>query len=117
MSQRQPQQQQQQQQPEATCHHKSKFASVTAAATEPEAVVDAALQDCYQQLGEAIPLPPLIKYPRTTHLFNTGGTATTSDDLILNDLVSALPVFCNGRTRVIVEEKVDGPILEFRRAP
>jgi gluconate kinase len=51
---------------------------------------------------------PLVKYPRTAHLFDTGGTAATDDDLILPDNDAAYTVLCDGHTNVVIEEKVDG---------
>ena len=53
----------------------------------------------------------LIKYPRTAHLFDSGGTATTSDDLVLPDLNVVVNTFCDGTTTVTIEEKVDGANL------
>jgi atypical dual specificity phosphatase len=53
----------------------------------------------------------LIKFPRTAHLFDTGGTATTSDDLVLPDVEAVASTFCNGKTRVYIEEKIDGANL------
>jgi atypical dual specificity phosphatase len=55
--------------------------------------------------------PAIVKYPRTAHLFDAGGTATTTDDLVLPDLHAAMAAFCNGRTTVTIEEKVDGANL------
>ncbi len=54
---------------------------------------------------------PLFKYPRTAHLFDTGGTAATPDDLILSDNDAAYAVLCDGHTKVVIEEKVDGANL------
>lgn len=53
----------------------------------------------------------LIKYPRTAHLFHAGGTAATTDDLILPDMASVVSTFCNDETAVTVEEKIDGANL------
>ncbi|CAB9510215.1 Inherit from KOG: PHOsphatase [Seminavis robusta] len=53
----------------------------------------------------------IIKYPRTAHLFDAGGTATTTDDLVLPDLKAVVSTFCNGRSTVTIEEKVDGANL------
>lgn len=55
--------------------------------------------------------PSLIKYPRTTHLFDTGGTAITADDLVLSESDPSIAAFCNGTTRLVIEEKVDGANL------
>lgn len=57
------------------------------------------------------PQQEVIKYPRTAHLFDAGGTATTNDDLVFPDFASALETFCNGNTIVTIEEKVDGANL------
>ena len=80
-------------------------------------VVDEALKECYSKLGQTPPLPSLIKYPRTTHLFDAGGTATSVDDLILPGLDMIVPVFCNGRNQVIIEEKIDGSNLGISLCP
>ena len=83
--------------------------------------VDKALKHCYAKAGEAessaYSTPDLVKYPRTTHLFDSGGTATTNDDLVLPDLSAVLSVFCDGRTKVIIEEKVDGSNLGISKCP
>ncbi|CAJ1919282.1 unnamed protein product [Cylindrotheca closterium] len=80
-------------------------------------MVDACLKTCYRRLGKAPPLPKLVKYPRTTHLFDSGGTATTVDDLVLPDLDCIIPTFCDGKSTVIVEEKVDGANLGLSLCP
>ena len=79
-------------------------------------VVTQSLKICYQQLGKTPPLPSLLKYPRTTHLFDSGGTATTTDDLVLPDFHSILHVFCSGK-EVVIEEKVDGANLGISLCP
>lgn len=56
--------------------------------------------------------PDVVKYPRTSHLFDTGGTATSSDDLVISDLDAAFRTFC--QTSVVAEEKVDGANLGIR---
>lgn len=80
-------------------------------------VVDQSLRICYQRLRKPPPLPSIIKYPRTTHLFDSGGTSTTVDDLVLPDLHSLVSVFCNGQSRVVIEEKVDGANLGISLCP
>lgn len=80
-------------------------------------VVDRSLRICYERLGKAPPLPSIVKYPRTTHLFDSGGSSTTVDDLVLPDLDSISSVFCNGTNTVIVEEKVDGANLGISLCP
>jgi len=79
--------------------------------------IDEWLKSCYYRLGRAPPLPTLVKYPRTTHLFDSGGSATTIDDLVLPDLESIIPIFCDGQSTVIVEEKVDGANLGISLCP
>lgn len=64
-------------------------------------------------------LPAVLKYPRTTHLFDTGGTATTTDDLVLSASdFSALSgmVLGGSAADVVVEEKIDGANMGFRVA-
>ena len=51
----------------------------------------------------------LFKFPRTRHVLNTGGTAVTRDDLVM-DLGEASRFF-DGRTVVVADEKVDGTNL------
>lgn len=63
---------------------------------------------------EVISVPEVIKYPRTPHLFDAGGTATTDDDLVLStkDLNALASVF-DGNTEIFVEEKIDGANMAF----
>ena len=64
--------------------------------------------------GAAPPQPPplgLFKFPRTRHVLNTGGTAVTRDDLVM-DAADARRFF-DGSTVVVAEEKVDGANLGF----
>ena len=50
-----------------------------------------------------------FKFPRTRHVLNTGGTAVTRDDLVMEpDLASR---FFDGKTIIIADEKVDGSNL------
>mmetsp|Transcript_15524 Transcript_15524/g.22902 ORF Transcript_15524/g.22902 Transcript_15524/m.22902 type:complete len:201 (+) Transcript_15524:583-1185(+) len=58
-------------------------------------------------------LPPLIKFPRTAHLIDMG--ASTPDDIISSSV--GLEHICDGRTSVIVEEKVDGANLGISLCP
>jgi atypical dual specificity phosphatase len=53
----------------------------------------------------------IFKFPRTRHVLNTGGSAVTRDDLVMSsdDAVR----FFDGRSVVVVEEKVDGANLGF----
>jgi len=57
--------------------------------------------------------PPagFFKFPRTRHVLNTGGTAVTRDDLVMD--VGRAGRFFDGRTVVVAEEKVDGANLGF----
>ena len=52
---------------------------------------------------------PPLKFPRTHHLFNPGGTAVTSDDLLCGR-AEVNKFIGSGRT-VLVQEKVDGANL------
>ena len=54
-------------------------------------------------------IPSVIKYPRTEHLFDSGGSATSDDDLVCTEIPTE---FCSGPT--IIEEKVDGANLGIR---
>lgn len=56
--------------------------------------------------------PQLIKYPRTEHLCDMGGSSVASDDLIIPDLKSVFQNYI--QAPVIVEEKIDGANLAFR---
>lgn len=56
----------------------------------------------------ASPSPSLVKFPRTPHILNPGGSAVSDDDLLLSD--SDLKPFLKP-TIVTVEEKVDGANL------
>ena len=58
-----------------------------------------------------------IKYPRTVHLFNSGGTATTPDDLVLEDLSNFVSVVCQKGVGAVIEEKIDGANLGIRQCP
>lgn len=74
-------------------------------------VVEKTLAKCCQLRGQDSPLPPLTKFSRTTHLFNTGGTAVSSDDLVATK--GEYSRLADGSTTVIVEEKVDGANFGF----
>ena len=84
-----------------------------------EIAVEQALKNCYSKVSDpsCYSTPNLVKYPRTTHLFDSGGTATTTDDLVLPDLSAVSSMFCDGRRRVIIEEKVDGSNLGISKCP
>lgn len=80
---------------------------------EREAVsIERMLVKCCSVTGSDAPMPPLIAFPRTAHLFNTGGTAVSSDDCVLSEKSSMFRDFGNG-VNVIVEEKIDGANLGF----
>ena len=51
------------------------------------------------------------------HLFDSGGTATTTDDLVLADLASIVDVLKRSSDNVFIEEKVDGANLGFSICP
>ncbi len=55
--------------------------------------------------------PGFFKFPRTRHLLNTGGTAVTRDDLVLEPAEAR--TFYDGEAVVLAEEKVDGANLGF----
>ena len=59
---------------------------------------------------------PINKFPRTPHLFATGGTALTTDDLLLSASQSLRFVGPNASI-VVVQEKVDGANLGFTLLP
>lgn len=77
------------------------------------AVVQHAYEYCQSQISDTAESssPLLIKYPRTTHLFDTGGTAVTTDDLVLSENDAAVTALCNGSAFVVIEEKIDGANL------
>ena len=68
------------------------------------------LVQCCKVLGHKPPLPPLIPFPRTAHLFDTGGSAVTSDDWVLSDMSSFFRDV-RDEAHVVVEEKIDGANL------
>lgn len=70
--------------------------------------VEKALAYCCQKKGIASPLPPLTKFSRTVHLFDTGGTAVTNDDLVLSQIDGFYKQMKDGNETIYVEEKVDG---------
>lgn len=70
--------------------------------------VEKALAFCCQKKGISSPTPPLTKFGRTVHLFDTGGTAVTSDDLVLAKDSSFYQQVIDGNKTLYVEEKVDG---------
>ena len=57
----------------------------------------------------------LIKFPRTEHIFDAGGSAIARDDLLL-DPKDAQARFLSGQI-LSVEEKVDGANLGISLAP
>ena len=59
---------------------------------------------------------PIIKFPRTPHLFSTGATAVSTDDLLVSPAQSARFVGPNASI-VVVQEKVDGANLGFTLLP
>lgn len=56
-------------------------------------------------------LPDFYKYPRTPHLFNTGGNAVTVDDLVHDAHSNNLFFRPPSKLRLTVEEKIDGANL------
>jgi len=79
--------------------------------------VAGALKLCYQVSGIVPPLPELRKYPRTEHLFDAGGTSTTADDLVMAVDSAMLRLLCDGETKVVIEEKIDGANLGISMCP
>eukprot|EP00035_Acanthoeca_spectabilis_P037737 m.47098 g.47098 ORF g.47098 m.47098 type:complete len:616 (-) comp8826_c0_seq1:228-2075(-) len=71
-----------------------------------------ALRECRGRLGI---IPPLHKFPRTAHLFDSGGQAVTADDLLVS--AEELSHFYGSGVEVLVEEKVDGANLGVSIAP
>ena len=70
--------------------------------------VERALLACCQMKGVDAPIPPLTKFSRTVHLFNTGGTAVTSDDLVMSKDDIIYNQMADEKTTLYIEEKVDG---------
>mmetsp|Transcript_23386 Transcript_23386/g.34788 ORF Transcript_23386/g.34788 Transcript_23386/m.34788 type:complete len:473 (-) Transcript_23386:47-1465(-) len=70
--------------------------------------VERCLVKCCQLKGIDVPLPPLTKFSRTAHLFNNGGTAVTSDDLVMPKEDLIYDQLADGNTTLFIEEKVDG---------
>lgn len=59
--------------------------------------------------------PHVIKYPRIEHLLDTGGSATTDDDVVVADLTAMCQTLGSDPARpIVVEEKIDGANLGFR---
>lgn len=80
-----------------------------------EDIVRNSIQYCLKEIALTgnVSLPPLLKFPRTTHLIDMG--ASTLDDII-GDKFDVQSI-CNGITSVIVEEKVDGANLGVSMCP
>ena len=74
--------------------------------------VEKVLAKCCNALGHEAPLPPLIPFPRTAHLFDTGGSAVSSDDWVLSAKSPFFRELAEG-SHVIAEEKIDGANLGF----
>ena len=70
--------------------------------------VEKALAWCCALKGIPAPAPPLTKFSRTAHLFNAGGTAVSTDDLVIANNDSLFIELGSGNKDVVVEEKVDG---------
>ena len=78
--------------------------------------IEKVLAKCCKSLGREAPLPALIPFPRTAHLFDTGGSAVSSDDWVLSAKSSFFRYLVEGAD-VIVEEKIDGANLGFSLSP
>mmetsp|Transcript_65 Transcript_65/g.63 ORF Transcript_65/g.63 Transcript_65/m.63 type:complete len:484 (-) Transcript_65:251-1702(-) len=76
--------------------------------------VEKTLIECCLMKGIDTPLPPLTKFSRTSHLFNTGGTAVSMDDIVVSkDDEKVFSQMANGVNGIYVEEKVDGANMGF----
>jgi len=74
------------------------------------------LVQCCNRAGEPVPLPPLVKFPRTPHLFQpSGSTAVTDDDLVLSKEDGMWKLMEQG-AKVTLCEKLDGANLGLRLA-
>mmetsp|Transcript_20495 Transcript_20495/g.44597 ORF Transcript_20495/g.44597 Transcript_20495/m.44597 type:complete len:397 (-) Transcript_20495:525-1715(-) len=80
---------------------------------EEAAAIEHALVTCCRNMGREPPIPPFTCFPRTAHLFDTGGTAVSNDDLVISRNSLLFCEFGNGTTEVVVEEKIDGANLGF----
>jgi atypical dual specificity phosphatase len=74
------------------------------------------VQTCLVQtcnvLGRSPPLPPLIKFPRTPHLFRpTHSKAVTQDDVILSKDNAMFQLLSSDTANITLEEKNDGSNL------
>ena len=67
------------------------------------------------ELSLAVPRSAIKKFPRTPHLFATGGSALSTDDLLLSPSQSGRFVGPKAAA-VVVQEKVDGANLGFTLA-
>ena len=74
-------------------------------------VTKKAYEHCQARVSQSKDGARLVKYPRTAHLFDTGGTATTADDLVLSENDAVVTALCNGDTCIVIEEKLDGANL------
>lgn len=70
--------------------------------------VERALLACCQMKGIDAPNPPLTKFSRTVHLFDAGGTAVTTDDLVMPSDDVIYNQIADETTTLYIEEKVDG---------
>mmetsp|Transcript_25856 Transcript_25856/g.71013 ORF Transcript_25856/g.71013 Transcript_25856/m.71013 type:complete len:144 (-) Transcript_25856:1572-2003(-) len=57
--------------------------------TEEAIAIEGMLETCCTKIARQPPIPPMSRFPRTPHLFDTGGTAVSSDDLVLQGKVRA----------------------------
>lgn len=72
--------------------------------------VEDCLVHCCQALGRELPTPPLVKFPRTAHVFRpTDSKAVTEDDQVLAKDSAMLKLM--GERRVLLQEKIDGSNL------
>jgi hypothetical protein len=88
--------------------------SLTIGEKEKSVMVRKCQSYSYQQRAAShVNPPPIIKFPRTTHLVDMG--ASTVDDLVSD--VAGIQHVCNGTTQVVIEEKIDGANLGITICP
>eukprot|EP00538_Stauroneis_constricta_P004160 CAMPEP_0119573390 /NCGR_PEP_ID=MMETSP1352-20130426/45095_1 /TAXON_ID=265584 /ORGANISM="Stauroneis constricta, Strain CCMP1120" /LENGTH=830 /DNA_ID=CAMNT_0007623079 /DNA_START=44 /DNA_END=2537 /DNA_ORIENTATION=+ len=68
---------------------------------------------CYKAYPSRMPLPDLVKYPRTVHLFDAGGTATTQDDLVASDIGHIATLLATASTMPSDSSLSSSPSLSF----
>lgn len=87
-----------------------RFAAVHTICTPDDAAALLSAWGC-TELPQVAPAG-FFKFPRTHHIHNTGGSAVTRDDLVM-DAKEARALFYSGDVQVRVEEKIDGTNIGF----